>query len=905
MKFLLLWISVLFFACSDVGSKVSIENVGSKSVGENMLLVHGNGARTVLGVNRFDVNANERPAMPVEFTYDFYIGKSEVTCGEFNSLMKSLTLDCDKDRPVVNVTYFDAILFANARSKSEGYDTVYTYTAAEYDDDGHCVNLEFLNFLNNVDGFRLPTEAEWVLVASKHWDPSAGWHESNSDGEPHDVCTARESSKDNDVCDMEGNVSEWVNDWLGRYVDSTVTDYMGAPDGGSVGERVIKGGSFRNSLDAITLSNRSDVYTVTSSTMAEYVGFRLAYGKIGNPTWISPNGMANTSRISVMTSADVLRAKAGTIQSKIVFRNDVSGNLAYLDFSDGLGSVVEIKDTIDAYHPEISPDGKKVAFSTKYEGISGKSELYVRDLMPSGSNLVKLNVESAAIPRWNVLPNGDTVIVYVDDAGNNKDESNFKKSSTWQVKFSNGKFGTPEKLFDGAFHGGVSQDRRLAVTGARLLRAKVADSAQTLSDASKNEVWYNSEQACNVSLNRDESKRTLFLDFSGKTGTEFAADKYGVHEMLLIADSVGHLIQTVPAPKGYSFDHSEWAVEYSSVPQNFVVAALTNVNGVHEKIVLVNIEDSSIIDIASGEELWHPNIWIRPQLENGDVDSVGVYYKYASSNIQTASTVELGMKLKAFWSMHNDVEFVALGSSMVLNAVIDDSIKTYKSLNMGVTLTDIHMFKHLLFNYVFPYAKNLKAVMVELSPGFLFRYEEEHFGVVFSYSPGLRYDAHFLNEKTVETVAENSQKIDYPTDRFIQEYIEGSFVLPSSSWGDSYVAVDLDRLTLDFPSLKMSLQKIRDIKNYADSIGVKFFMTITPRNPAYRKTDSFGVFGPSRNNAHAIIDSVRNMGIMIFDENKDGLHDYSKKEAYNNTHVSFLGAAKYSVRLDSVLKTLK
>jgi hypothetical protein len=71
------------------------------------------------------------------------------------------------------------------------------------------------------------------------------------------------------------------------------------------------------------------------------------------------------------------------------------------------------------------------------------------------------------------LENGDTAIVYVTDAGNNKNESDFKAASTWQVTFANGKFGEPQKLFDGAYHGGISEDNSLAVTGARLLRARV------------------------------------------------------------------------------------------------------------------------------------------------------------------------------------------------------------------------------------------------------------------------------------------------------------------------------------------------------------------------------------------------------------------------------------------------
>ena len=110
----------------------------------------------------------------------------------------------------------------------------------------------------------------------------------------------------------------------------------------------------------------------------------------------------------------------------------------------------EITEGIDAYHPDISPNGKWIAYCTGLEGVSGKSTLYVQSIDRDSTLRVKLKVESAAIPRWRILENGDTVIVYVTDAGNNKEQATFKSASTWQVSFSNGKFGTPQKLFDGA-----------------------------------------------------------------------------------------------------------------------------------------------------------------------------------------------------------------------------------------------------------------------------------------------------------------------------------------------------------------------------------------------------------------------------------------------------------------------
>jgi Tol biopolymer transport system component len=162
------------------------------------------------------------------------------------------------------------------------------------------------------------------------------------------------------------------------------------------------------------------------------------------------SGRAASSRITPLANSSSVYAHTNTYKAKLAFRNDVSGNIAFIDYSNGTLSVVEIIDSIDAYHPDISPDGSHVAFSTIYEGLDGKSAVYVRDLNEEGSNLIKLDVESAAIPRWRVLESGDTAIVYVTSAGNNKDEAAFRSTSTWQVVFANGKFGNPQKLFDGA-----------------------------------------------------------------------------------------------------------------------------------------------------------------------------------------------------------------------------------------------------------------------------------------------------------------------------------------------------------------------------------------------------------------------------------------------------------------------
>ena len=227
-----------------------------------MLRIKAVGETVLLGTNEVTAKVNERPSMKARFDYDFSMGRTEVTCAEFNDLMtaKGLSLSCEASVSATNITYYDAVLFANERSKSEGFDTAYTYSRAVFDSEGHCTNLEGFAYRPEEDAYRLPTEAEWILVAKANWNVSGAWTSENSDYKLHPVCEKADSSSQ--VCDIAGNAMEWVNDWLGKFRDTTVTNFVGAPDGGALGQRIVKGGSYRNSAESITLYSRGDVYTV-------------------------------------------------------------------------------------------------------------------------------------------------------------------------------------------------------------------------------------------------------------------------------------------------------------------------------------------------------------------------------------------------------------------------------------------------------------------------------------------------------------------------------------------------------------------------------------------------------------------------------------------------------------------
>ncbi|MDY6263807.1 MAG: TIGR02171 family protein [Fibrobacter sp.] len=908
MRFVFLVLVFVFWAACSNSEGVSSGNSSKIEVEEDslagMLRIKAVGETVLLGTNEVTAKVNERPSMKARFDYDFSMGRTEVTCAEFNDLMtaKGLSLSCEASVPATNITYYDAVLFANERSKSEGFDTAYTYSRAVFDSEGRCTNLEGFAYRPEEDAYRLPTEAEWILVAKANWNVSGAWTSENSDYKLHPVCEKADSSSQ--VCDIAGNAMEWVNDWLGKFRDTTVTNFVGAPDGGALGQRIVKGGSYRNSAESITLYSRGDVYTVTSSTRADYVGFRLAFGAIPGATWMRNDGKVASSRVVPLASSATMRSLFQTYKAKLAFRNENSGNLAYIDYSSGNLSVHEIEDSLDVHHPEISPDGKYVAFCTGLEGVSEMSELYVRDLNATGSNLVKLEVESAAIPRWRVLESGDTVIVYVTDAGSNKEESAFKSASTWQVPFANGKFGKPQKLFDGAYHGGISADNALAVTGAKLLRARVSG---------RDTVWYGGEQACNASLAKDRSKRTLFLDFGGKTGREYAGVNYGTHERLLVVDSVGNLVQTLAAPAGYSFDHSEWVSN-----GNFAVATLTNANGAHTKIVLVNLTDGSLVELVEGDELWHPTLWISEIQSSADTsvgvllfepDSAGVYFVEGQDWPHEA----LGYKMNLMWKYANQVEILCVGSSRTEDGIVANKIQSGFALNMGHSGNDMNASLFVAENYGVNHLKKLKTIVVSLDFD-LWQNETAFSDYLFLNTPGYIYDKNHSFWKN-EDMADFSQIVE-AVSPFSMEAINaygksrGWLENESVEWGTPLVESDSNWSLTNTNSLDWNLKRLESFVKEMDRLQINVVGVIFPQNPRYRETGSWGRYGPQRSAAEKYIESVQALAgrvsrFAVLDENRNGNHDYTDQMALNTDHLSVSGAEYLTARLDSLLNTLE
>lgn len=207
---------------------------------------------------------NEKPVHSVTISA-FYMDKTDVTQADYFALMgvNPSYFTGDSLRPVEHLTWFDAVLYCNARSKRDLRDTVYTFTDITGTSGNDCSAFGGLSVDFTKNGYRLPTEAEWEYACRAgtttdyYWgrnyppttaadtaaiDTNAVWNYNSNN------TTARVGTKLPNawgLYDMSGNVWEWCNDWYDYtyYQSSSSAD----PTGPSTGSyRVLRGGSWNS-----------------------------------------------------------------------------------------------------------------------------------------------------------------------------------------------------------------------------------------------------------------------------------------------------------------------------------------------------------------------------------------------------------------------------------------------------------------------------------------------------------------------------------------------------------------------------------------------------------------------------------------------------------------------------------
>ena len=221
-------------------------------------------------------DSDEKPIHKVTLTVPYAISRYAVSFSQYDAYCLDTGKDKPDDRgwgrgsrPVIEVSWYEAVKFCNWLSRKEGLEESYSGS-------GDSIECNFRS-----GGYRLPTEAEWEYAArggsssrgyeyagSNNLD-EVGWYSSNGGYKTYPV--GQKKPNELGLYDMSGNVYEWCWDWFDDdyYGISPAADPQGSSSGS---RRVIRGGSWYDYDSSCRSAYRDDDSPGLSILN---VGFRL------------------------------------------------------------------------------------------------------------------------------------------------------------------------------------------------------------------------------------------------------------------------------------------------------------------------------------------------------------------------------------------------------------------------------------------------------------------------------------------------------------------------------------------------------------------------------------------------------------------------------------------------------
>ncbi|MBM3301589.1 MAG: SUMF1/EgtB/PvdO family nonheme iron enzyme, partial [Deltaproteobacteria bacterium] len=214
---------------------------------------------------------DEKPRHKVTLS-GYYIGKTEVTVGQFRQFVDDSGYKTEAEKGDGCWSQDDSGWGYKkwANWKNPGFSQVENHPVV-------CVSWndaqEYIKWLSKKTGenYRLPTEAEWEYAAKNQGkDVIYPWGNAKAtcnyavmdDGgygcgkaRTWEVCSKPKGNTEQGLCDMSGNVWEWVEDWYDKsYYGKSPSSNPKGPSSGT--SRVLRGGSWNVNSDFLRASIR-------------------------------------------------------------------------------------------------------------------------------------------------------------------------------------------------------------------------------------------------------------------------------------------------------------------------------------------------------------------------------------------------------------------------------------------------------------------------------------------------------------------------------------------------------------------------------------------------------------------------------------------------------------------------